>query len=338
MMFQKFLVSLAVIVVFISCKQEIPGRYISENDTAFTKDILDVSAKINKDPFNADLYYKRGNAFYYQKRLNDAIIDFETSVKLDSNNAVYHFRLGETFLLQDTANPIKTFHHLQKATTLKKDFYEAEFALAKLYLYRQMYDKAVKGFEKLENQLEYADKAIFYKGMSYKEQMDTLRAMQHFEKVLQINPQHYDAVIQIASMYAARSNDLALKYYDRALAINEASDEALYGKGYYYQQQEDYVKAIAMYDKARLINSAHKLALYNSAFIALVQKQYEKCRDLCNTYMEMDENNANAFALRGTAYEKLGNKKAALQDYNAALGIDPKNLPARTGKEILSGN
>jgi Flp pilus assembly protein TadD len=52
----------------------------------------------------------------------------------------------------------------------------------------------------------------------------------------------------------------------------------------------------------------------------------------------MDDNNANAFALRGAAYEKSGNKKAALQDYNAALAIDPNNLPAKTGKQIVSKN
>jgi tetratricopeptide (TPR) repeat protein len=336
-MYSRILLIFTGVLVLISCKQDIPGRYIAETDTIFSKDIQDVSAKINKDPFNADLYYKRGNAFFYQKMLNDAIIDFETAVKLDSNNAIYHFRLGETFLMQDSANPIKTMFHLQRATILKKDFLEAEFTLAKLYLYRQNYDKAIKAFEKLENQEDYADKAIFYKGMSYKEQKDTLRAMQHFEKVLQINPQHYDAVMQIASLYAARGNELALQYYNRALAINEASDEACYGKGYFYQKNGDYEKAMAMYDKARLINSAHKLALYNSAFIALAQGKFEKCRDMCNTAITMDENNANAYALRGTAYEKMGNKKAALQDYNAALAIDPKNLPARTGKEILSG-
>lgn len=337
-MYSRFFWVLTCSFLLFSCKQDIPGRYISETDTAFSKDILDVSAKINKDPFNADLYYKRGNAFYYQKKLSDAILDFETAVKLDSNNAIYHFRLGETFLLQDTANPIKTMQHIQKATVLKKDFYEAEFSLAKLYLYRQMYDKAIKAFEKLENQPEYADNAIFYKGVGYKEQKDTLRAMQHFEKVLQINPQHYNAVMQIASMYAGRNNDLALQYYDRALAINEASDEACYGKGYFYQQRAEYAKALAMYDKARMINSAHKLALYNSAFIAFAQMKYNKCVDLCNTYIEMDDDNANAYAMRGTAQEKMGNKKAALQDYNAALGIDPKNLPALTGKKILTGN
>jgi len=337
-MFFRVLLFVTVVLMVISCKQETLGRFISETDTAYSEDIRDISAKINKDPFNADLYYKRGNTFYYQKKLSDAILDFETAVNLDSNNAVYHFKLGETCLLQDSANPIKTLQHLQKATMLKKDFYEAEFALAKLYLYRQMYDKAIKSFEKLEKQPEYADNAIFYKGMGYKEQKDTLRAMQHFEKVLQINPQHYHAVMQIASIYASRGDDLALQYYDRALAVNEASDEACYGKGYFYQQLGDYLKALAMYDRARLINPAHKLALYNSAFIALDNKQYEKCRDLCNNYIEMDGNNANSFAMRGTAYEKMGNKKAALQDYNAALGIDPKNNTALSGKQILSGN
>lgn len=337
-MFRKILAFPFIVLIALSCQRETPGRYISENDTAFSKDIRDVSAKINQDPYNADLYYNRGNAFYYQKLLNDAIIDFETAVKLDSGNAMYHFRLGETFLMQDSANPIKTLYHLQKATELKKDFFEAEFALAKLYLYRQKYDKAIKVFEKLETQSEYADKAIFYKGMGYKEQNDTLRAMQHFEKVLQLNPQHYDAVMQIASLYAARGNDLALQYYDRAMAINEASDEACYGKGYFFQQIGEFDKAMAMYDKARLINTAHKLALYNSAFITLSQSKYEQCVNLCNTYIEMDVNNANAFALRGTAYEKSGNKKAALKDYNAALAIDPNNLPAKTGKQIVSKN
>lgn len=326
------------LALFVSCKHEVPGRYISENDTAFSKDIRDVSAKINQDPFNADLYYKRGNAFYYQKKLNDAILDFETAVKLDSNNALYHFRLGETCLLQDSANPIKTMHHLEKATALKKDFYEAEFALAKLLLYRQSYEKAIKAFEKLERQPDYADKAIFYKGMGYKEQKDTLRAMQHFEKVLQINPQNYDAVMQIASMYLLRDNDLALQYYDRALAINETSDEACYGKGFFYQNRGEYNKAVAMYDKARLINPAHKLALYNTAFVALAQAQFSKCMELCNAYLLLDEKNANVYAMRGTVYEKMGNKKAAMQDYNAALSIDPKNLPAATGKKILTGN
>jgi tetratricopeptide (TPR) repeat protein len=325
-------------VLSVACRKAKPGRYISENDTTFSKDIRDVSAKINQDPLNADLYYRRGNAFYYQKRLNDAIIDFETAVNLDSNNALYHLKLGETFLLQDTANPIKTMLHLQKATSLKKDFFEAEFALGKLYLYRQMYDKAIAAFGKLEKESDYADKAIFLKGMVYKEKKDTLRAMQHFEKVLQINPQHYDAVMQIASMYAARNNDLALQYYERAIAVNEASDEAYYGKGYFLQQKGDFKKALIMYDKARLINSAHKLALYNSAYIALAEGNYSQCTTLCTAYLAIDENNANAYAMRGTAHEKSGNKKAALQDYKAALSIDAGNLPAKTGIKILGEN
>ncbi|MFN4915588.1 MAG: tetratricopeptide repeat protein [Sphingomonadales bacterium] len=337
-MFTRIITVFFALALFVSCKQDVPGRYISESDTSFSKDIRDVSAKINQDPFNADLYYKRGNAFYYQKKLNDAILDFETAVKLDSNNALYHFRLGETCLLKDSANPIQTMFHLKKATVLKKDFYEAEFALAKLLLYRQDYGQAIKAFEKLESQPEYADKAIFFKGMGYKEQKDTLRAMQHFEKVLQLNPQHYDAVMQIASMYLLRDNDLALQYYDRALAINETSDEAYYGKGFFLQQRGEYDKATAMYDKARLINPAHKLALYNTAFIAMVKSQFPKCLELCNAYILLEEKNANAYAMRGTANEKMGNKKAALQDYNAALAIDPKNLPAATGKKIITGN
>ena len=324
---------------FASCNQSSKiGRYIAETDTNYTQDIRDISAKINKDPGNADLHYKRGNTFYYQKKYQDASLDFQSAVMLDSQNAMYHFRFGETILMKDTADPLLAMKHLRKATKLKKSFYEAEFALAKLFLYRQMYADAKKGLESLLEISEYADKANFYIGVLHKEQKDTARAMAFFEKALQINPQQYNAVMQIALLKANKGEDIALKYFDRALAINEFSDEALYGKGFYLQQHGNYSDAVKCYDQARLLNPQHILALYNTAFISLANADYTKCIDLCNSLVQLNPNFGNAYALRGEAHLKLGNKKAALENYNAALKIDPNNIPAKTGIQEIKGN
>lgn len=325
----------AVALLAACGKGKVRGRFISETDTAFTADIRDVSAKINKDPYNAELYYRRGNAFFYQNRFSDAVTDFGTAVEIDSLNAMYHFRLGESVLKLDTADSRKAFRHLKRATELKPDFDEAQMALSRLYVVRQEYDKASGILEKLKEKTEYADKAWVLLGITYRERKDTSRAMQAFENALQANPQNYDAVMQLAEVYRNRGKELCIQYYDRAIAINEFSDEAHYGKGFFRQKQGRYADAVALYDQARTLNPGHILALYNTAYIQSLFEEWEKCEQLCSRLLEMKPDHANALALRGYSHEKRGNKKAALEDYRAALDIDPQNKPARVGLDVL---
>lgn len=324
--------------LFISifgCQRKAPGRFISENDTTFNKDVRDISAKINKDPNNPDLYYKRGNTFFYLKAYKDAVIDFGTATELDSQNALYHFRLGETILNLDSAQPQRVLKHLKKAVELKPEFNEAQLALAKVYVARQDYDLAIKILNVLTAKPDYADKSWFYTGLIQKEKKDTANAMKSWEKALQANPQNYDAVIQIAGVLANKKDDLCLQYYDRALAINEFSDEANYGKGFYLQGKDQFAAALVLYTTALKINPAHRLALYNSAVIHMQFENWEDCRELCDKIIEMSPKDSKALALRGYAHEKSGNKKAAIDDYNAALEADPANKAARTGLNLL---
>jgi tetratricopeptide (TPR) repeat protein len=311
------------------------GRYISENDTSYSQDIRDISAKINKEPGNAELYYRRGNAFYYQKRFKDALIDFETATSFDSLNAMYHFRSGECILQLDSANPQNVMKRVKKAVELKPDFNEAKYLLARLYMARQQYDDAEKIYKELKTVSDYSDKAWFGSGQILLEKKDSNTALKSFENALQANPQHYASVMQMATVYLIRRDPLCLKYFDRAIAINEFSDEAHYGKGFYKQMKQQWADAIALYDQARTINPTHKLAIYNTAVIERGFDNYDKSMELCDKLLEMDANFAKALALRGDLHEKKGNKKAAKEDYLAALRIDPNNEPAKTGLKSL---
>ena len=71
-----FSVMLLSLLVFTqSCNKKTAQRYISETDTSYSLDIRNVSKKINADPENAELYYLRGNAFYFLDQFSDAEID-----------------------------------------------------------------------------------------------------------------------------------------------------------------------------------------------------------------------------------------------------------------------
>ncbi len=329
---------LAVTGLFSCGNNKLKGRYISETDTAFSKDIRDVSARINKSPYKADLYYLRGNAFFYQDKFKDAVIDFETACTMDSANPTYHYRLGETLLKLDTADSKKARIHLEKAVKIEPKLYDARILLAKLMLARQEYTALEKMLKGLTDQPDVSDKAFLLLGISKKEQKDTIQALTYFDKALQINPQNYDAAMQVALIKVEQKDPKATAYLDRVLAINEFSDEAMYAKGLYLQKQEKYKDALACYDKVSQINPAHRLSRYNAAVIYNIFEEWERSEEWCNKTLDLDPEFANALALRGYNREKMNNKKAAIADYKAALAIDPKNAPALAGLKALGIN
>lgn len=323
---------LCVLTLVCACNNnKVKGRYISETDTAFSKDIRDVSAKINKDPNNPELYYLRGNSFFYQDKFKDALLDFETAIQLDSNKAMYEFRAGETMLKLDTADSKRTRMHLQRAIRLAPDLLDARLTYARLLIARQEYGDAEKELRQLTNKVDVADKAMLYLGICRKEQKDTTQALTFFDKSLQLNPQNYDAAMQLALLKSALNDKTALDWFDRVLAINEYSDEAFYGKGLMLQKQQQYKDALAYYERAYTIRPEHKMAKYNSAVIYSLFEDWEKTEEWCNKVLDLDPKFANALALRGLAEENTGRKKAAIEDYKAALDADPNNLPAKNG-------
>lgn len=330
------LIAFLMILGIFSCTSNSNGeRYISENDTSFSKDIRDISAKINKDARNAELYYRRGNAFYFQDMFGDAIIDLEYAITLDSNNAVYHQKCGEAYLKLDSADSRKAKLHLEKAIAMQPELNDAVLLLAKLFLARQEYVKAENLFKKLTGIPDFADKAFVFLGISKKEQKDTNQAMTYFEKAQQTNPQNYESAMQIALIKAAQNDPMALQYFDKVIAINEYSDEAFYGKGLLLQKKELYKDAFKNYEKARTLNPGHILATYNTAVLYNLFEDYEKAEEMCNKTLDLSPMNSNAFALRGFTFEKRGNQPAAEADYRQALKIDPNNNMAQIGLKVL---
>lgn len=335
----KYFLILWVAVLLCFCKSKnATGRYIAETDTTFNKDIRDISARINKDPQNAELYYKRGNTFYYLEKYKDAIIDFKTAVTLNASNAVYHNILGETYLKLDSADSRSAMEQFDKAIQLNSSYKEAKLNKGKLLLARQKYEEAGKLFAELSGQTDLGDKAALYLGICAKETKDTAAALKYFEKATIINPDNTDATLQIANLYLYKMDPLAVKYFDKVLAKEDYNYEALYGKALYYQKSNQPDVALKLYDRVREINPAHKLAIYNSAVIYLLKNNVDKAYDYCEKLLEIEARNANALALKGYCNEQRGNKKAALQDYKAALEIDPQNAAASKGMQALLGS
>ena len=68
----------------------------------------------------------------------------------------------------------------------------------------------------------------------------------------------------------------------------------------------------------------------------LATGKYDAAIEDFNAALNVNANNADAWASLGIAYEKLGNKSKAVESYNRAMQVNPRNPAARAGLQRLS--
>ncbi|MDI1234408.1 MAG: tetratricopeptide repeat protein [bacterium] len=327
---------LSMVIVFLpSCTENSNLRYISDKDTTYSADIRSVSEKINKSPNNAELYYKRANTFYFESNIKQAVLDIDYAITIDSTNPLYEFKRAEFLISGDTANSKEAILSFKKSLRLKPDYVEAMLMYGKLLIARQDYVEAEKIYFNC-NKVDPSNPATyFYLGLMAKEMKDTVKALALFEKTLVYDGNYYDAIMQLGDYYAFKNDKKALVFYDRAMAINPYSEEPLYGKGLYLQKNHQYKDASAIYEEVAKMNPGHILCRYNLAYINAYFKNYKVALDILDETIDLDKNNADAFALRGLMKEKLNNHTGAMMDYQNALQLDKKQIAAEEGLKRL---
>lgn len=312
-----------------SCKQKSSGeRYINEEDTTYSEDIRSVSKRINNNPTDAELYYKRANTFFFENNYSEAVSDILHAIKLKPEQPLYHFKLGEYYMGGDTAYSLKAMEAYKQAIKLQPDYEEAYFRLGYVQLARQQYEDATMSFKKVVDLNAANSNAYFYMGILYKEKGDTAAALSMFEKTILYNPDHYDGNMQVGLLKLLKNDDIAVKFFDNAIRINEFSDEAYYSKALFMQNRSRFKDAANFYDRTIELNPGHRLAHYNRAFIDFLFENYTAAIELLTTLLDIDSQYEEAYLLRAECYLKNGQKQEALQDVTAFLKIKPDDEAA----------
>jgi tetratricopeptide (TPR) repeat protein len=236
----------------------------------------------------------------------------------------------------DTANAKEAEISFLKAIKTDPKFFDAHLDLAKLYLAKQSYEKSQEAYTNA-NKLDPSNPTpYFYLGIIAKEMGDTSKAMLLFEKTLVYDSKNYNAIMQLGNFYAETHNRKALLFFDRAMEINEYSDEAMYAKGLFLQKDRKYKDAAALYATVAKINPSHILCRYNLGFIEALFDNYQKAITHLDETINLAPEYADAYTLRGLMKEKLKNSTGAYNDYKNALLLDEGQLRAKEGLKRIN--
>ena len=336
------LLSVVVALGFNSCSQCNKPKEVAVNpkDTLVMPQLDVVTEEIRKDSTNPALYFKRAHMYENNQDIANATKDMFRALSLDSGRAEFFIYTANLF--EKAAEPRRGIALMDKAIAMDStntDFFVKAAELAYI-------DTTLKGNYAIS--LAYLNAAIlknpqnaniyFYKGNVFKELKDTAKAISSFQTATELDPQFYDAYVQLGILLARKKDKSAEKYLDNAIKVNKKPEDALYAKANILKEtalglenDKNNAPAIAKFNEA--IDTYHKV-------IDINYKNVESYMGIAFSYYEMDSvlqaykyyalatkiepTYAGAYFSQGLCAEDLGHTKEAIELYQSCLNIDPK--------------
>ncbi len=262
----KGLIILAVIFSMLpSCRQNNPN-YKMAHDTTLSAEVRAWSQKILDDPQRHDYYAERAYVLISNdKNFKLAFVDLEKALSIQPKNTAYLIKLADAYFGNNQTYKAKETY--LKAVDLNPKDAEALFKTGQFFMFVRKYDEAKRYLNEALKKDESYPKIYFILAQAFKESADTVKAVEYYKRAILIDAGDYDSYLQLGQILTQQNNKEALRYLDAAINTNESIEEAWYARGYFYQLDGNFEKALFNYQKTILINPNHTQAYYNAGYI-----------------------------------------------------------------------
>lgn len=284
--------------------------------------IVTLNEKIKEDPNDGSLYLERAAIKRDRDDYQGALYDIDRALRTDSLDGSYLMFKADLFKLSGQRARHKKY--LEEILEKNPEVLDAYYELGYLYLVAENYKKAYDlANSALKIDVNYAP-SYFLKGMAYKDEENYKMAVSSFQTAIEQDVEYYDGYVELGLLYALAEDDLALAYYDNAIAIDSTRIDALYNKGMYLQNKGEYREALHCYEAIIKHNPNFSNAYFNRGFVYL---EYLEDNDSAafnfGHSIRLSQNNYKAYYNRGLAHERNLEYTLADNDYRKALSIQP---------------
>jgi tetratricopeptide (TPR) repeat protein len=166
--------------------------------------------------------------------------------------------------------------------------------------------------------------AFYNMGLAYSNKGDNDKAIECYQKAIEIKPDKHEAFNNMGSAYDDKGDkDKAIKCYQKAIDIKPDFHEAFYNMGLAYSNKGDKDKAIECYQKAIEIKPDSHDAFYSMGNAYSAKGDKDKAIECYQKAIEIKPDKHEAFCNMGSAYDDKGDKDKAIECYQKAIDIKP---------------
>jgi len=217
-----------------------------------------------------EYHYMIANSYLRQGKLEQAIRNFKTAIRLNPGFSESYTNLG--FALERSGKPDEALKNYQQSLSLDPGDYVAQANIARMYYLKGEPVKAIAAYKKaiqLKSDYPHAHEGL---GVVYYQQGNIERALEELNLALQLNPNYAEAYYNIGLIYLdQRKIDAAIANFKKAIANNPGYADAYSNLGvcYYHKKMLDLaIKQLktALEIEPRLAKAHNNLAIaYHSA-------------------------------------------------------------------------
>src|SRR5262244_364172 len=169
--------------------------------------------------------------------------------------------------------------------------------------------------------------AFYKRANGYYERGQYDRAIEDYNHVIGLNPNHANAFSNRGATYARKGEyDRAIENYDEAIRLNPKHADAFSNRGVAYGRKGDYDRAVENYDEAIRLNPKHAAALYGRGNAYRRKGDYDRAIENYDEAIKLNPKHVDAFSNRGLVRFYQGQFAAAVPDLSQALKFTPTNL------------
>ncbi len=297
---------------------KVKQRELVENQT----DAREEPMMVITDSLNADAYVQRARLYMSEEHVGDAMRDINTALSLDGDNidallvlADIYYALGDEDNIMLTLNKATEAAPYDTRPIIKLSelsFIQGNVRMADAYL-----DKALQ-INKINPQ------AYFMRGVISMSKNDTVQALKNFNLARNQDDSFFDPVVQIAAIYAAQHDDLAVDFYDLAISMQPDNWGVYYEKAMYLQDNGKPEEALSIYDTLNEKMPGNFDVIYNKGYVSLVYLlDYDKAIEYFDQALAVRPDAVNALLNKGVACEQKGDFIEAKSIYLQILRDNP---------------
>jgi len=174
--------------------------------------------------------------------------------------------------------------------------------------------------------------AYYNQGLDISDQDQIVLAIKDFRKVIVLKPGSYSAYFAQGVIYIYEEEYArAIEELNKAIVMDPDEDVAYVGRGFIYMQGKNKDPAKAVADFNRVIDRGgiwSGMAYANRGGVLMEQQQYDMALDDYNKAIELSPRNAKSYLVRGLILAFKKQFSLALEDLNLAIELNPKSPDA----------
>ncbi len=295
-----------------------------------------IEKALDIDPENLNNMVLFGNLLFLQNRYKDAAAKYEKALEFDKENpsALYNLALTR-FKLGDEITGIE---YLKRAGTADRAGEIAHLSYAKLgviFTERKDYEMAKKYLE-LAASLEPEDPVDRYNlGIVYLKEGDLESAVKEFEKAEEFGREDAELLENLGeAYYSLREYDKSIEAYNRLLNLNIRSTRIISRVAEINYKNGNLEKAYNLYKRITVLNPVSenaRIAYLNMGNILDDLQRYEEAIEAYENALSIDPKDVSTLYNLGIVYKHLGKDELAIETWQKASELktdDPKFLMA----------